>query len=163
MVLPFLPLVANSISKMSGGPDLLYDYYSKPHKQSGGMKMYKAGWKPNESGRQTGNGFLSSLGSFLKPMATNAAKNIGKAVKTVAPVVGKKLVKIGMRSLKDWANQKQLNEAIQSNLRQAATETADEYLEKPADAPAQTGNGRRRKRKRILVAKRDIFSKRPRI
>ena len=72
-------------------------------------------------------------------MATSAAKNIGKAVKTVAPVVGKKLVKIGMRSLKDWANQKQLNEAIQSNLRQAATETADEYL----DAPKQPSNGKR--------------------
>ena len=162
MAIPLLSL-AHGISKMAGGPgaDSLFDYYSKPHRQSGGMMMYKAGWKPYESGRQqTGNGFLSSLGSFLKPMATNAAKNIGKAVKTVAPVVGKKLVKIGMRSLKDWANQKQLNEAIQSNLKQVASETADDYLDKLGDA--QTGNGRR-KRKRILVAKRDIFSKRPRI
>ena len=47
-------------------------------------------------------------------------------------------MKIGMRSLKDWANQKQLNEAIQANLRQVANETADEYLDKPP--PAQTGN-----------------------
>ena len=73
-------------------------------------------------------------------------KNIETAVKTVAPVVGKKLVKIGMRSLKDWANQKQLNEAIQSNIRQAATETADEYL----DAHLK----QERVRKRVLVAVR---------
>ena len=139
MGFPLLSL-AHGISKMAGGPgtDSLFDYYSKPHKQSGEMMMYKAGGKPYESGRQTGNEFLSSLGSFLKPMATNAAKNIGKAVKTVAPVVGKKLVNIGMQSLKDWANQKQLNEATQSNLRQAATETADEYLDKQPEP--QTGN-----------------------
>jgi adenylosuccinate synthase len=102
-------------------------------------------------------------------MATSAAKNIGTAVKTVAPVVGKKLMKIGMRSLKDWAQQKQLNEAIQSNLRQVANETADDYLE-PQPA-AQAGNGRRRrKRRHTLVAVRgrktqirDCFSKRPRL
>ena len=145
--------------------DSIYKYYSQPHKQTGGsFTPYKAGWRPYQS--QSGHGFLSSLGSFLKPMATSAAKNIGNAVKTVAPVVGKKLVKIGMRSLKDWAGQKQLNEAIQANLRQAASETADEYLDKPP--PAQTGNGRRRKRRHTLVATRcrkiqDCFSKRPRL
>ena len=147
--------------------DSIYNYYSQPHRQTGGsFTPYKAGWRP---AYQSGRGWMSSLGNFLKPMATNAAKNIGKAVSTVAPVVGKKLVKIGMRSLKDWANQKQLNEAIQSNLRQAASETADEYLDKP---PAQTGNGRRRrKRRHTLVAirqggagkKRDCFSKRSRL
>ena len=145
--------------------DSIYKYYSQPHLQAGGsFTPYKAGWRPAYRS-QSGRGWMSSLGSFLKPMATSAAKNIGNAVKTVAPVVGKKLVKIGMRSLKDWANQKQLNEAIQSNLRQAASETADEYLDK---APAQTGNGRRRKRRHTLVATRgrkiqDCFSKRPRL
>ena len=151
--------------------DSVYKYYSQPHKQAGGSYTpYKSGWRPYQS--QAGRGFLSSLGSFLKPMATSAAKNIGTAVKTVAPVVGKKLMKIGMRSLKDWAQQKQLNEAIQANLRQAATETADEYLDKPPPPAAQTGNGRRRrKRRHTLVAirqggagrKRDCFSKRPRL
>ena len=144
--------------------DSVYKYYSQPHKQAGGSYTpYKSGWRPYQS--QSGRGFLSSLGSFLKPMATSAAKNIGTAVKTVAPVVGKKLMKIGMRSLKDWASQKQLNEAIQPNLRQVANETADDYLEPP---PAQSGNGRRRKRRHTLVATRgrkiqDCFSKRPRL
>jgi hypothetical protein len=142
-------------------------YYSQPHQpQAGGsFTTYKSGWRPYQS--QNGRGFLSSLGSWLKPMASTAAKNIGRAVKTVAPVVGKKLMKIGMRSLKDWANQKQLNEAIQANLRQTAAETADQYLDtgEVGGGPPekQTGSGRRRRRKRAAPPRRDCFSKRPRL
>ena len=150
--------------------DIISDYYSKSH-QRGGLLVYKSGWRPYGHvpvTRQAGNGFLTSLGSMLKPMATSAAKNIGKAVKTVAPVVGKKLLKIGMRSLKDWASQRQLDDAIQSNLRRAATETADEYLgDQPQPIHPQSGNGRRRKKPAALtnIKKvkrrriRDIFDK----
>lgn len=139
--------------------DIIADYYSKPH-QRGGLMVYKSGWKPYGSTKtpyyQEGNGFLTSLGSLLKPMASSAAKNIGKAVKTVAPVVGKKLLKIGMRSLKDWASQRQLDDAIRSNMRRVAGETANEYLEdapgeeldQPQKVPPQSGSGRRRKRKK---------------
>ena len=138
-------------------------YYSQGHQSGGSFTTYKSGWRPYQS--QNGRGFLSSLGSWLKPMASTAAKNIGRAVKTVAPVVGKKLMKIGMRSLKDWANQKQLNEAIQANLRQTAAETADQYLDtgEVGGGPPQTGSGRRRRRKRAAPPRRDCFSKRPRL
>ena len=55
--------------------DSVYKYYSQSHRQpqSGGLiTPYKAGWRPYQS--QQGRGWLSSLGSFLKPMATSAAK-----------------------------------------------------------------------------------------
>ena len=127
--------------------DLIFDYYSKPQRVQwgGSLQIYRSGWRPYARSQQDGFNFLHSLGSFLKPMATSAAKNVRKAVKTVAPVVGKKLVKIGMRSLKDWANQKQLNEAIQANLKRAASETADEYLDPNKTAPPQKGGCKRQK------------------
>ena len=148
--------------------DSIYDFYSHPQQQRGGLMVYKAAWRPFGSSppsdsavQQVGNGFLSSLGSFLKPLAISGTKTVGKAIKTVAPVVGKKLMKIGMRILKDYANQRNLNDAIQANLRQPAAETANDYLSDkssnvtPIDGlppPPDRQAGKDRKRKAILMA-----------
>ena len=142
--------------------DRIFDYYlrSRVQQYGGNMVIYKAGWKPHyqQQGGSGPHGFLSSLSSFLKPLASSAAKNVGRAVKS-GYCGGKKLMKIGMQSLKDWAIQKQLNEAIQANLRSVAAETADEYADGGPPDPSQgaaavarqAGSGRRRRKRSMLM------------
>ena len=119
--------------------NLLYNYYSTSHppkQQDGGLMIYKAGWKPYRLPSQAGGSFLSVLKSMAKSLTP-----IAKSLKPVAEKVGKKLIKIGVHSLKDWAERKNLNEAIQDNLRQAGIESAnavEQYIDSPQQ---QEGSG----------------------
>ena len=149
-------------------PNLLYQYYSLPrhHSQDGGLMIYKSGWRPYRNlQQQQGGSFLSGLGSFLKSGAQAVGKVAAPLAKTLKPVaakVGKKLIKIGMHTLKDWAQQKNLNDAIQDNLHHAGVETATEveqHLDAPTEEQQQHGSGRKHKHKMIMTA---VPKKRPR-
>ena len=83
---------------------------------------------------------------------------LAKALKPVAAKVGKKLIKIGVHTLKDWVQQKNLNDAIQDNLRHAGVETANEVEQHINES--QTGSGGRNKCKQQPIVTTAIPKKR---
>ena len=158
--------------KMLRGNDLLYGYYSvpRPKTQDGGMLIYRSGWRPYRNKNQQGGSFLSTIKGWFEK-----AKNY---FKPVASNVGKKLINIGVGTLKDWAQEKNLNEAIKDNLHQAGIDAVGDikqHLEKQqilSDAEAvaaagrtiaqsqQAGTGRRFKRHHNIIQSA-IPSKKP--
>ena len=118
-----------------------YNYYSigRSKPQNGGLLICKSGWCPYK--HQYAGSFLSGLTSALKTTGKVLAP-MAKALKPVAAKVGKKLTKISMNTLKDWAEHKNMNDAIQDNLWCAGIETANEVQE---HIDAQEVSGHKRK------------------
>ena len=77
-----------------------------------------------------------------------AAVPLACALKPVVAKVGKKLIKIGIHTLKDWAQNKSINDAVQENLRCAGIETANEIEQSVDGTPpviepeTQEGSGK---------------------
>lgn len=88
------------------------------NRQYGGFNVYRG------SRRQIGGGIFSTIGRFLRPIASKILPSIGRAAKTALKEVGKSALTVGAQTAQDVLQGKSVGESFKTRAQKEAKRQA---------------------------------------